>query len=86
MILGFIVMTGFNRNIIVWSFNLDRWKKKLLQVTFDALIASSMLLLAYLMRLETTYFLYHLDTYIGVFIAGVTTPVVFAMLGLYNIN
>jgi len=77
-------MSGLTQNFRAWLFGLDRWKKRLLQITFDFLIAPIALLLAFFMRLETTDYLYQLDTYIGVSIATVTTLVVFSARGLYN--
>ncbi|NCG09568.1 MAG: SDR family NAD(P)-dependent oxidoreductase [Alphaproteobacteria bacterium] len=68
----------------IWLFGLDRWKKRLLQITFDGLAAPVALLLAFFMRLETTDYLYQPDTYIGVSIATLTTLAVFAGRGLYN--
>ena len=67
-----------------WLFGLDRWKKRLLQITFDVALTPIALLLAFLMRLETTAYLYRLDTYIGVLIAIIATLTVFATRGLYN--
>jgi len=72
------------KNFINWLFGLYRWKKLLLQIMFDGLIAPTMFLLAFFMRLETTDYLFQLDTHIGVFITMVTTLVVFTALGLYN--
>jgi FlaA1/EpsC-like NDP-sugar epimerase len=77
-------MFGSKQNFRVWLFGLDRWKKRLLQITFDGLIAPIALSLAFFMRLETTNYLYVLDTYIGFSIAMVTTLAVFAARGLYN--
>ncbi len=65
-------------------FGLDRWKKRLLQITFDGLVTPIALLLAFFMRLETADYLFRLDTYIGVSIAMITTLAVFAARGLYN--
>jgi FlaA1/EpsC-like NDP-sugar epimerase len=72
------------KNFKIWLFGLDRWKKRLLQITFDSLAAPVALLTAFFMRLETTDYLYRPDTYIGVSIATLTTLTVFASLGLYN--
>jgi FlaA1/EpsC-like NDP-sugar epimerase len=77
-------MSGSVQNFRAWLFGLDRWKKRLLQMTFDGLGAPIALLLAFFMRLETTDYLFQLDTYIGVSIAMVTTLAVFAARGLYN--
>ena len=77
-------MFELNKNFIDWLFSLYRWKKLLLQIMFDGLIAPTMFLLAFFMRLETTDYLFQLDTYIGVFITMVTTLVIFTALGLYN--
>ena len=77
-------MSGSKQNFRAWLFGLDRWKKRLLQITFDGLVAPIALLLAFFMRLETTDYLFRLDTYIGVSIAMVTTLAVFAARGLYN--
>jgi len=77
-------MSRSKQNFRVWLFGLNRWKKRLLQITFDGLVAPIVLLLAFFMRLETTDYLFRLDTYIGVLIAMVTTLVVFAARGLYN--
>ena len=77
-------MYGLMQNFKTWLFSLDRWKKRLLQITFDGLAAPFALLLAFFMRLETTDYLYRPDTYIGLSIATFTTLAVFAGLGLYN--
>ena len=77
-------MSGSKQNFRAWLFGLDRWKKRLLQITFDGLVAPIALLLAFFMRLETTDYLFRLDTYIGVSIIMVTTLAVFAARGLYN--
>ena len=77
-------MSRSKQNFRSWLFGLDRWKKRVLQITFDALIAPTALLLSFFMRLETTDYLFRLDTYIGVSIAMVTTLGVFAARGLYN--
>ena len=77
-------MSGSKQNFRVWLFGLERWKKRLLQITFDGLVVPIVLLLAFFMRLETTDYLFRLDTYIGVSIAMVTTLSVFAARGLYN--
>ena len=77
-------MSGSKQNFRAWLFGLDRWKKRLLQITFDGLVAPIALLLAFFMRLETTDYLFRLDTYIGVSIAMVTTLAVFVARGLYN--
>ena len=77
-------MFELNKNFIDWLFSLYRWKKLLLQIMFDGLIAPTMFLLAFFMRLETTDYLFQLDTYIGVFITMVTTLVIFTALRLYN--
>ena len=77
-------MYGLMHKFKIWLFGLDRWKKRLLQITFDGLAAPVALLLAFFMRLETTDYLYRPDTYIGVSIATLTTLAVFAGRGLYN--
>jgi FlaA1/EpsC-like NDP-sugar epimerase len=77
-------MSGSKQNFRTWLFGLDRWKKRLLQITFDGLVTPIALLLAFLMRLETIDYLYRPDTYIGVLIATLTTLAVFAGRGLYN--
>jgi FlaA1/EpsC-like NDP-sugar epimerase len=77
-------MSGSKQNFKAWLFGLDRWKKRLIQITFDGLVAPIALLLAFFMRLETTDYLFRLDTYIGVAIGMVTTLAVFAARGLYN--
>ena len=77
-------MSELTQNFRAWLFGLDRWKKRLLQITFDGLAAPVALLLAFFMRLETTDYLYQPDTYIGVSIATLTTLAVFAGRGLYN--
>lgn len=77
-------MSGSKQNFRAWLFGLDRWKKRLLQITFDGLVATIALLLAFFMRLETIDYLFQLDTYIGVSIAMVTTLAVFTAQGLYN--
>ena len=77
-------MSGLIQNFKTWLFGLDRWKKRLLQITSDGLAAPVALLLAFFMRLETTDYLYRPDTYIGVSIATLTILAVFAGRGLYN--
>ncbi|MDC0992847.1 nucleoside-diphosphate sugar epimerase/dehydratase [Alphaproteobacteria bacterium] len=77
-------MSKSKQNFRAWLFGLDRWKKRLLQITYDSLVAPIALLLAFFMRLENFDYLYRLDTYIGVSIALITTLTIFATLGLYN--
>ena len=77
-------MFGSKQNFRAWFFGLERWKKRLLQVIFDGLVTPIALLLAFFMRLETTGYLFQLDTYIGVSIAMVTALAVFAARGLYD--
>lgn len=77
-------MLELKQNFIIWLFELERSKKRLIQIIFDASIASISLLLAYFMRLETTDFLYRIDTYVGVLIAMTTALSVFAARGQYN--
>jgi len=77
-------MFGLMQNFKTWLFGLNRWQKRLLQITSDVLAAPVALLLAFFMRLETTDYLYKPDTYIGVSIATLTTLAAFAALGLYN--
>jgi len=77
-------MRGLTQSFTVWLFGLDRWKKRLLQIAFDVSITPLALLLAFFMRLETTAYIYQLDTYIGVLIAIIATLSVFAARGFYN--
>ena len=77
-------MFGLMQNFKTWLFGLNRWQKRLLQITSDVLAAPVALLLAFFMRLETTDYLYQPDTYIGVSIATLTTLSVFAGRGIYN--
>ncbi|MDC1036227.1 nucleoside-diphosphate sugar epimerase/dehydratase [Alphaproteobacteria bacterium] len=77
-------MSNSTQRYTAWLFGLDRWKKRLLQITFDVAITPIALLLAFFMRFETTAYLYRLDTYIGVLIATIATVTVFAVRGLYN--
>ena len=77
-------MSKLMQSFTVWLFGLDRWKKRLLQIAFDVSITPLAFLLALFMRLETTAYLYKLDTYIGVLIAIIATLSVFAARGLYN--
>ena len=77
-------MSRLTQSFTVWLFGLDRWKKRLLQIAFDVSITSLAFLLAFFMRLETTAYLFKLDTYIGVLIAVIATLSVFAARGLYN--
>ena len=83
---GFLAihMSGSKQNFRAWLFGLDRRKKRFLQISFDGLVAPIALLLAFFMRLETTDYLFQLDTYIGALIAMVTTLAVFAAQGLFN--
>ncbi|MDA8873305.1 polysaccharide biosynthesis protein [Alphaproteobacteria bacterium] len=71
-------------NSKVWLLSLDLWKKQLIKIALDSSLASASLLLAFLMRLETTYFLYNIDTYIGILIGVVSILSTFAIRGLYN--
>lgn len=77
-------MSGSKQNFRTWLFSLDRWKKRLLQIIFDGLVAPFALLLAIFMRLATTDYLYRPDTYIGILIATLPTLAFFAGRGLYN--
>jgi FlaA1/EpsC-like NDP-sugar epimerase len=77
-------MSKLTQRFTAWLFGLDRWKKRLIQITFDGLAAPIALLLAFFMRLETTDYLFRLDTYIGVLIAIVPALAIFAARGLYN--
>ncbi|MDB2637627.1 polysaccharide biosynthesis protein [Alphaproteobacteria bacterium] len=77
-------MSSLKQSFTVWLFGLDRWKKRLLQIAFDVSITPFALLLAFFMRVETTAYLYRLDTYIGVLIAIIATITAFALRGLYN--
>lgn len=77
-------MSKLNENPIAWMFSLDRSKKRALQITFDVLVTPLTLLLAFFMRLESTDYLYQVDTYIGVLIATLTVPSAFATRGLYK--
>ena len=79
-----IQMSEPEQNFRNWLFSLDRWKKRLLLITFDGLAAPITLLLAFFMRLETIDYLYQPDTYIGVSIATLATLVVFTGCGMYN--
>ena len=79
-----IWMSKLTHGFTLWLFGLDRWKKRLLQIAFDVAITPFALLLAFFMRLETTAYLYQLDTYIGVLIAIITTLAVFAARGIYD--
>lgn len=67
-----------------WLFGLERFYKILIQVIFDGLVASVVLLIAFYMRLEDTAYFFRVDTYIGLFIAVITTISVFAASGQYN--
>ena len=77
-------MSKLMQSFTVWLFGLDRWKKRLLQLAFDVSIIPLAFLLALFMRLETTAYLYKLDTYIGVLIAIIATLSVFTARGFYN--
>ena len=72
------------QNFRIWLFGLERWKKRLIKIAFDGIMVPFSLLLAFYMRLESTDYLFQLDTYIGVLIAAVTTLAVFAARGLYK--
>jgi len=72
------------QNFTNWLFALDRYKKLLIQITFDSLLASILFLLAFFMRVESTNYLYELDTYICMTIAMISIPLVFAARGQYN--
>ena len=77
-------MSKLMQSFTIWLFGLDRWKKRLLQIAFDVCITPLALLLAFFMRLETTAYLFRLDTYIGVLIAITATLTVFTARGFYN--
>ena len=77
-------MSKLMQSFTIWLFGLDQWKKRLLQIAFDVFITPLAFLLAFFMRLETTAYLYKLDTYIGVLIAIIATLSVFTARGLYN--
>ena len=77
-------MKKTNQYFRKYIFGLERWKKRLLQITSDVLIAAISLLLAFFMRLETTDYLFRIDTHIAILIAVVTTFTVFAAQGLYS--
>ena len=68
----------------IWLFDLERSKKRLIQIIFDASVVSISLLLAFFLRLETVSFLYKIDTYVGILIAMITALVVFAARGQYD--
>ena len=77
-------MFGLDQKFINWLFALDRYKKRLIQITFDGLLASMLFLIAFFMRVESTNYLYQIDTYIGMTIAMISIPLVFAARGQYN--
>ena len=77
-------MFGLGQNFTNWLFALDRYKKRLIQITFDSLLASILFLLAFFMRVESTNYLYEIDTYIGMSIAMISIPLVFAVRGQHN--
>ena len=77
-------MFGLDKNFMGWLFGLDRYKKRLIQITFDGLLASMLFLLAFCMRVESTNFLNQIDTYIGMTIGMISIPLVFAARGQYN--
>ena len=79
-----IQMIDIEKNLTNWIFGLERSKKRLIQLLFDGLVVSTSLLLAFFMRLETTNFLYRIDTYVGLLIAITTALGVFAARGQYN--
>ena len=69
---------------IAWLFGLNRWKKRFILITFDVIVCFNVLLLAFLLRLETNAFVYQPDTYVGVLIVTAATLVVFTVRGMYN--
>ena len=71
-------------NFVRWLFALKRWKKRSLQISFDVLIVPSTLIMAMVVRLETTSFLYKADIFIGAFIVTVCAVTTFAFRGLYK--
>ena len=77
-------MTKLKKKLIERLFYLDRWKKRLIQITFDFFTVSIAFLLAFLMRLETIDYIYLVDTYIGIFIVMIATLAIFMFRGLYN--
>lgn len=77
-------MFELEQNFTSWLFGLERYKKRLIQMTFDGLLASMLFLLAFFMRVESTNYLYQIDTYIGMTIAMISIPLVFAARGQYN--
>ena len=79
-----IKMTLLKKKFILWLFSLDRWKKNLLQIGFDCLIAPLTFIMASLILFENFDYLYHIDTYIGLAIASVSTLMFFIKRGLYE--
>jgi FlaA1/EpsC-like NDP-sugar epimerase len=68
----------------IWLFGLDSFKKRFILITFDVSVSSIALLLAFFIRLETTDYLYRLDTYIGLLIVTFTTLSAFVAQRLYQ--
>lgn len=77
-------MKSLNQNFLIWLFNLERSKKRLLLISYDCFAASIAFLLALALRVETVNYIYLFDTYIGILIAITTTFSVFIVQGLYN--
>ena len=67
-----------------WLFGLTPFTKRLILMTFDALVASMFFFLAFFLRLETTSYLFQFDTYVGLLIAVIGALSVFSIRGLYS--
>lgn len=77
-------MFKFTKKFRLWFFTLPRWKKRFIKVTFDAILIPICLLLALLIRLENTNFLYNIDTYLSLIISTIIVLSIFVTRGLYN--
>ena len=67
-----------------WLFGLTPFTKRLILMTFDALVASMFFFLAFFLRLETTSYFFQFDTYVGLLIAVIGALSVFSIRGLYS--
>jgi len=76
----FTILNAF----IIWLFNLERWKKRLIQIIFDVLAVIISMLLAFYIRFDTIDFLYKFDTYISLLIAVFIIIPFFITRGLYK--
>ena len=77
-------MSNRIQNLNIWLFNLDNWKKRLIKISFDAIIVPASLLMAFTVRLESFDFIHLNGFYISCVIAAISAVSIFAWRGLYS--